>query len=283
MILLQFSSACLASLRVLLRLVSVLTATLASQLNVALTGLLFQLTVIVGIGPQNIVLLKQGVRRWGVGLVVSVFIIGDIVLLTLGTAGVSVVVEKMPLLLDVLRWGGVAYLLWFASTCLRDVRNPTPIDTSSGNPSPHDARDTVVLHSPGTESGTDSAPVVGAGASGNGTGVATRTRVPLRTRATTRLPALAALPTALAVTFLNPAAWVDGILVFGSMSNQYGDAGKWVFTAGALVGSILFFITVGYGARLLSRPLSKASVWRWINLGIGVLMIAIAARLAMMG
>ena len=85
------------------------------------------------------------------------------------------------------------------------------------------------------------------------------------------------------MTFLNPAAWVDGILVFGSMSNQYGDAGKWVFTAGALVGSILFFITAGYGARLLSRPLSKASVWRWINLGIGVLMIAIAARLAMMG
>ena len=287
MILRQFSSACLASLRVLLRLVSVLTATLASQLNVALTGLLFQLTVIASIGPQNVVLLKQGVRRWGVCLVVTVFIIGDLLLLPLGTAGVSVVVEKMPLLLDVLRWGGVAYLLWFASTCLRDVRNPTPIDTSSGNPSPHDAQDTVVLHSPGTESGTesgtDSSPVVGACASGNGTGVATRTRVPLRTRATTRLPALAALPTALAVTFLNPAAWVDGILVFGSMSNQYGDAGKWVFTAGALVGSILFFITVGYGARLLSRPLSKASVWRWINLGIGVLMIAIAARLAMMG
>ena len=280
MILRQFSSACLASLRVLLRLVSVLTATLASQLNVALTGLLFQLTVIASIGPQNVVLLKQGVRRWGVGLVVTVFIIGDLLLLPLGTAGVSVVVEKMPLLLDVLRWGGVAYLLWFASSCLRDVRNPTPIDTSSGNPSPHDARDTVVLHSPGTECGTESAPVVGAGVSGNGTGVATRTRVPLRTRATTRLPALAALPTALAVTFLNPAAWVDGILVFGSMS---GDAGKWVFTAGALVGSILFFITVGYGARLLSRPLSKASVWRWINLGIGVLMIAIAARLAMMG
>ncbi|HAJ52487.1 MAG TPA: lysine transporter LysE, partial [Corynebacterium variabile] len=37
-----------------------MTATLASQFHVALSGLLFQLTVIVGIGPQNIVLLKQG-------------------------------------------------------------------------------------------------------------------------------------------------------------------------------------------------------------------------------
>lgn len=248
-----------------------MTATLASQFHVALSGLLFQLTVIVGIGPQNIVLLKQGVRRWGVGLVVSVFIIGDIVLLTLGTAGVAVVVEKMPLLLEILRWGGVAYLLWFATTCLRDVRNPTPIDTSAERPTasdPDDAQDAMVVHSPDT--GSDSA-------------VATLTRVPLRTRATTQMPALAALPTALAVTFLNPAAWVDGMIVFGTMSNQYGTDGKWIFTVGALVGSALFFVGVGYAARLLARPLSKVSVWRWINLGIGVLMIAMAARLAMMG
>jgi L-lysine exporter family protein LysE/ArgO len=99
----------------------------------------------------------------------------------------------------------------------------------------------------------------------------------------TRLPARAALPTALAVTFLNPAAYVDGMVVFGSMANQYDGAGKWVFTTGALVASTLFFICIGYGARLLSRPLSSVKVWRWINLGIGVLMIAMAARLAMMG
>ena len=245
-------------------LIRVTTATLASQFHVALSGLLFQLTVIVGIGPQNIVLLKQGVRRWGVGLVVSVFIIGDIVLLTLGTAGVAVVVEKMPLLLEILRWGGVAYLLWFATTCLRDVRNPTPIDTSTERPSV----ETVTVHSPDA---------------GSGSAVATLTRIPLRTRVTTRMPALAALPTALAVTFLNPAAWVDGMIVFGTMSNQYGSDGKWVFTVGALVGSVLFFVGVGYAARLLARPLSKVYVWRWINLGIGVLMLAMAARLAMMG
>jgi len=54
-------------------------------------------------------------------------------------------------------------------------------------------------------------------------------------------------------------------------------------TVGALVGSVLFFVGVGYAARLLARPLSKVYVWRWINLGIGVLMLAMAARLAMMG
>lgn len=254
----------------------VLTASLLPQLHVAVTGLLFQLTVIVGIGPQNIVLLRQGVRRWGIGLVVSVFILGDIVLLTLGTAGVSMVVEKMPLLLEVLRWGGVAYLLWFASTCLRDVRNPTPVDTSGDAPGHRvdagaDTGTGAVTDTTGTTDGT--APVT----------TLPRTRVPLRTRATTRMPSLVALPTALAVTFLNPAAWIDGIIVFGSMSNQYGDAGKWVFTAGALVGSTLFFVGVGYAARLLAGPLSSVRVWRWINLGIGLLMVGMAARLAMMG
>ena len=56
-----------------------------------------------------------------------------------------------------------------------------------------------------------------------------------------------------------------------------------VAEVGALVGSVLFFVGVGYAARLLARPLSKVSVWRWINLGIGVLMLAMAARLATMG
>lgn len=255
-----------------------LPVVLTESLHTALTGLFFQLTVIVGVGPQNIVLLRQGVRRWGVGLVVTVCTLGDLILLPAGTAGVSVVVERMPVLLEILRWGGVAYLLWFASTCLRDVRHPTPIDTSGTAP----GQDAVL---PASGSGDTDLPTVGTDAGHTGaTAVATLpARTTVRSRAVTRLPALAALPTALAVTFLNPAAYVDGMVVFGSMANQYEDAGKWVFTTGALVGSTLFFVCIGYGARLLSRPLSSVKVWRWINLGIGVLMIAMAARLAMMG
>lgn len=247
---------------------------LTPALHIAAAGLLFQLTVIVGVGPQNIVLLKQGVRRWGVGLVITVFTLGDLILLPAGTAGVSMVVGKMPVLLEILRWSGVAYLLWFASTCLRDVRDPTPVVMEPG-PSPVGAIDTV---SPGGGPGAYG---------GSGTGVDTLTRPVARTgavsHAVTRMPALVALPTALAVTFLNPAAYVDGLVVFGSMANQYDDAGKWIFTVGAVIGSTLFFSGVGYGARVLSRPLSRVGVWRWINLGIGVMMIAMAARLALMG
>ncbi|MDN5581089.1 MAG: LysE/ArgO family amino acid transporter [Corynebacterium sp.] len=249
---------------------------LLPALRIALAGMVFQLSVIAAVGPQNIVLLKQGVKRWGVGLVISVFIVGDLILLPAGTAGVAVVTDRLPVLIEILRWGGVAYLLWFASTCLRDVRHPTAIEGVE----------------PPSGSMQDEAQDAGSALPGDvlptgGGQVATKTRpVPTRQDAPRRLlrlhrpRAVSALPTALAVTFLNPAAYVDGIVVFGTMANQY-DPGKWVFTAGALVGSVLFFVVVGYGARLLSRPLSSPGVWRWINLGIGLLMIGMAARLAL--
>lgn len=246
-------------------------------LHVALAGLVFQLSVIAAVGPQNVVLLKQGVKRWGVGLVVSVFILGDLILLPLGTAGVSVVTDKLPVLLEILRWGGVAYLLWFAFTCLRDVRHPTGIDSAAPDHTPESGTPGPVVSS--------EVPAPTADYPHGGGQVATVARAiprpvgtPLRSR---RTGALAALPTALAVTFLNPAAYVDGIVVFGTMANQYDDAGKWMFTVGAVLGSTLFFLVVGYGARLLSRPLSSTRVWRWINLAIGLLMIGMAARLAL--
>jgi L-lysine exporter family protein LysE/ArgO len=254
-------------------------------LHIALAGLVFQLSVIAAVGPQNIVLLKQGVRRRGLTLVVGVFILGDLILLPLGTAGVGVVTDRLPVLLEILRWGGVAYLLWFATTCLRDVRNPRGIDSG---PTPDDDTDDTDADpdtsAPVADTVADTVPDTGAGGQ---VATATRTvrvRSPQRQRRQNRQGrtlALAALPTAMAVTFLNPAAYVDGIVVFGTMANQYEDAGRWIFTTGALVGSTLFFLVVGYGARLLSRPLSSPRVWRWINLGIGLLMIGMAARLAL--
>lgn len=246
-------------------------------LHVALAGLVFQLSVIAAVGPQNVVLLKQGVKRWGVGLVVAIFVLGDLILLPLGTAGVSVVTDRLPVLLEILRWGGVAYLLWFAVTCLRDVRHPTGIDSGSPDQAAESVSPDPVVSS--------ERPAPTADYPHGGSQVATVIRAtphytdtPLRAR---RTSALAALPTALAVTFLNPAAYVDGIVVFGTMANQYDATGKWVFTVGAVLGSTLFFLVVGYGARLLSRPLSSPRVWRWINLGIGLLMIGMAARLAL--
>lgn len=53
-----------------------------------------------------------------------------IVLVAAGTAGVGVLVEKAPIALEILRWGGAAYLLWFAIRTFRDAIDPKSLHDS---------------------------------------------------------------------------------------------------------------------------------------------------------
>lgn len=66
--------------------------------------------LIIAIGAQNAFVLRQGLQRCHVGLVVAVCIIGDIVLIICGVAGVGALVKEWPELLQVLRFGGAAFL-----------------------------------------------------------------------------------------------------------------------------------------------------------------------------
>ena len=43
----------------------------------------------------------------------------------LGTIGVGALVQRFPLALEVLRWGGVVYLVWFAIQSVRQAIKPT--------------------------------------------------------------------------------------------------------------------------------------------------------------
>lgn len=79
---------------------------------------------IVAVGPQNVYIIKQGIRREGITAVILACMISDIFLITAGTAGVGALVEKAPIVLEIMRWGGAAYLLWFAFRSFRDAINP---------------------------------------------------------------------------------------------------------------------------------------------------------------
>ena len=89
-----------------------------------LTGLTTGLALIVAIGAQNAFVLRQGIRREHIGVVVAICAVSDAVLIALGTAGIGTIVERAPWLLDVLRWGGVAYLVWFAIGSFRSALRP---------------------------------------------------------------------------------------------------------------------------------------------------------------
>ena len=61
-----------------------------------LSGLASGLSLIVAIGAQNAFVLRQGVQRSHVLLVVAVCALSDLVLIVLGVAGVGVLIEQAP-------------------------------------------------------------------------------------------------------------------------------------------------------------------------------------------
>jgi len=90
----------------------------------ALVGFATSLTLIVAIGAQNAFVLQQGIRREHVLPVVLICGLTDALLEFLGIAGIGMVVERAPLVLEVIRWGGVVFLLWYAWSAARRAMHP---------------------------------------------------------------------------------------------------------------------------------------------------------------
>lgn len=84
--------------------------------------------------------------------------------------------------------------------------------------------------------------------------------------------------TTLALTWLNPHVYLDTVLMLGSIAATHGDQ-RWVFAAGAISASILWFAALGYGARRLSERLNTPRAWRILDAAIAVIMIGIAISL----
>jgi len=124
-----------------------------------LTGFAAGLALIVAIGAQNAYVLRQGLRREHVGAVVAVCLAADIALIAAGTLGIGALVERAPTVLDLLRWAGAAYLVWFAASSFRSAARPRRLtetnDRSRGSVvltaaaltflNPHVYLDTVVM------------------------------------------------------------------------------------------------------------------------------------------
>jgi L-lysine exporter family protein LysE/ArgO len=93
-------------------------------LNASLDGLLTGLTLIVAIGAQNAYVLRQGLRRSGVGPVVAVCTVSDFVLILAGVAGVGVIVQHAGWAMQAVRWFGVAFLACYGLASAWRARRP---------------------------------------------------------------------------------------------------------------------------------------------------------------
>lgn len=91
------------------------------------------LSLIVAIGAQNAFVLRQGIRREHVLPVVLICGLTDAVLELLGVAGIGFVVQKAPVVLEIVRWGGVAFLLWYAWSAARRAMKPEVLVAGEGS------------------------------------------------------------------------------------------------------------------------------------------------------
>ncbi|KAE8765302.1 LysE/ArgO family amino acid transporter [Georgenia thermotolerans] len=97
-----------------------------------LPGLLTGLSLIVAIGAQNAFVLRQGLTRNHIAVVVAICAVSDALLITLGVSGVGAVVREHPTALAVLRWVGAAYLLAYGLRSLWSARRPQGLDPLAG-------------------------------------------------------------------------------------------------------------------------------------------------------
>ena len=198
-----------------------------AQVLAMLTGLGTSAGLIVAIGAQNAFVLSQGLRRqhhWPIAGLCSFF---DALLITIGVAGMGLLISESPLWMEIARWGGAIFLVVYGVRSLYSAFNPK--DSLNG----------------------------GDTASGLGK----------------------AILMTLAVTLLNPHAYLDTVVLLGSIGGQYPVEERFWFAAGAVSFSFVWFFGLAIAARFLQPVFAKAKAWQVLDTLVCLTMWAIALNL----
>ncbi|MET0332863.1 MAG: LysE/ArgO family amino acid transporter [Rhizobacter sp.] len=193
-----------------------------------LQGWLMTAGLIVAIGAQNALVLRQGLNHRHVGPVVLVCTLSDWLLIALGVFGLGAVIQSSPVLLQLFRYGGAAFLLAYG------LRSAHQAWRGQGALVQADARGSSLA---------------------------------------------ATLVSTLALTYLNPHVYLDTVVLLGSVGAQHGADGRVSFALGAGLASLMWFVTLGYGAAAAARWLRRPWVWRGRDAAVAVVMFGVAAQL----
>jgi L-lysine exporter family protein LysE/ArgO len=82
----------------------------------------------------------------------------------------------------------------------------------------------------------------------------------------------------LGFTFLNPHVYLDTVILVGSIANTFKDE-RWIFAVGAALASVIWFFSIGYGAKAAARYMSRPAFWRILDIVIAAVMFSIAGML----
>lgn len=82
-----------------------------------------------------------------------------------------------------------------------------------------------------------------------------------------------------ALTLLNPHVYLDTVVLIGSIGAQQPYHLKWAYLLGTSAASLLWFVSLGYGARWLQPLFARPAAWRVLDGITGATMLALAAGL----
>jgi len=95
------------------------------------TGLTLSLSLIVAIGAQNTFVLRQGLRREHVAAVVTLCVLLDVALMTLGVGGLAASLGRHPRALNALALAGALLLAAYGTAALWRAWRPRALQTAS--------------------------------------------------------------------------------------------------------------------------------------------------------
>jgi len=96
------------------------------------TGLALGLTLIIAIGAQNAFILRQGLRREHVGVLVLFCAGSDALLMAAGVAGLAGLLGAQPQWTRLLLWAGAAFLTGYGLLALWRARAPGALRATQG-------------------------------------------------------------------------------------------------------------------------------------------------------
>ena len=205
------------------------------------SGMVLSLSLIMAIGPQNAHVLRMGLQRQHVWLTVGICIVADVLLIALGVLGLAQLGGLSDKLQGALVGAGVLFLAVYGWEAARRCWSPN-----------------------------SAAPLATAGGGAHPDGGDSPGATISRRQA---------VMSALAFSWLNPHAWLDTAVLIGTASLAYGAPGNTVFGLGAAVGSTVWFLLLGAAVFWLGRRLGSATLWRWLDGVVALMMWGTAAVL----
>ena len=82
--------------------------------------------------------------------------------------------------------------------------------------------------------------------------------------------------TCLGFTYLNPHVYLDTVVLLGSLANQRGTDGRWLYGLGAVTASFTWFFTLGFLSRKLPPLCARPRSWHFLATARAVLMATLA-------